>query len=68
LAAKGDFKEANEYFKRVALLDVDDIQAKLLERQLKVIEHEIKLLDQEEDQQKKRKHAYESVKKRNIYH
>lgn len=63
LAAKGDFKEANEYFKRVALLDVDEIQAKLLERQLKVIEHEIKLLDQEEVQQKKRKHAYESVKK-----
>jgi len=63
MAAQNDFKQANDYFKKVALLDIDQDQANLLQQQMKLVAHEINLLEQQEDLQKKRNAAYSSVKK-----
>jgi hypothetical protein len=63
MAAREDFKQANDYFKKVALLDIDQDQADLLQQQMKLVAHEINLLEQQEDLLKKRNAAYSSVKK-----
>lgn len=63
MAAQKDFKQANDYFKKVALLDIDQDQADLLQQQMKLVAHEINLLEHQESLLKKRNAAYSSVKK-----
>lgn len=64
MAAQKDFKQANDYFKKVALLDIDQDQADLLQQQMKLVAHEINLLEHQENLLKKRNVAYSSVKKK----
>lgn len=63
LADQGRFEEANDYLKRVALLDIDDAQAESLRGQLKIINQQISLLNSGKEQEKKRDNALRSVKK-----
>jgi len=63
MAGQRDFKQANDYFKKVALLDIDQDQADLLQQQMKLVAHEINLLEHQENLLKKRNAAYSSVKK-----
>ncbi|NLJ70330.1 MAG: hypothetical protein GX328_02540 [Clostridiaceae bacterium] len=63
MAAQKDFKQANDYFKKVALLDIDQDQADLLQQQMKLVAHEINLLEHQENLLKKRNTAFSSVKK-----
>lgn len=63
LADQGDFNKAKDYLKKVALLDIDEIQAEILAEQLKLIEQEIFLLKAQKKEKQERDHAYLSVKK-----
>ena len=63
LADQKDFNKANDYLKKVALLDIDEAQAEILAEQLKLIEQEIFLLKSQKKENQERDHAYRSVKK-----